>query len=323
VTEIGDYAFEGCTGLTSICVSEGNKKYDSRDNCNAIIETETNKLLWGCATTVIPDSVTEIGDYAFRGCTGLTSIVIPNSVMEIGDKAFSGCTSLTSICVSEGNKYYDSRDNCNAIIETETNRLLWGCATSVIPDSVKEIEVYAFSGCTGLTSIVIPDSVTEIGGGAFSGCTGLTNIVIPDSVTEIEGQTFEGCIGLTSITIPDSVTEIEGWAFKGCTGLTNIVIPDSVTEIGNGAFRDCTGLTEVGIPNSVTEIGDSVFLGCINLKSIYCHVEDPNQINIERGVEYGGHQATLYVPAGKGVVAAYKKKAAWKKFAAIKPMEEK
>ena len=140
---------------------------------------------------------------------------------------------------------------------------------------------------------------------------------------EIGKGVFEGCTGLTSITIPDSVVEIGDYTFEGCIGLTSIAIPNSVTGIGDYAFEDCTGLSSIVIGNSVTKIGDSIFNGCNNLESIYCRVEDPTQIEIESGVEIGGHHATLYVPAGKGVVAAYKKKAMWKKFAAIKPMEEK
>ena len=286
----------------------------------------------------------QIGKTAFKGCTGLTSIVIPKSVMEIGTSfqvipdrlagsiydshylpwsTFMGCTELKSITVSDGNKKYDSRDNCNAIIETATNKLIKGCASTIIPDSVTEIERYAFNGCTGLTSITIPDSVTEIGDGAFRDCTGLTSIVMGNSVTIIGGQAFDDCTGLTSINIPDSVTKIKNGAFEGCTGLTSMVLGNSVEEIGDSAFRDCSGLTIIDIPESVTKIGDSAFRGCTHLEAIYCHVEDPNQIEIERGVELGGEQATLYVPAGKGVVAAYKKKAVWKKFDAIKPMEEK
>ena len=116
---------------------------------------------------VIPSSVTKIDEYAFEGCTGLTSVVIPSSVTEIGGSAFEGCSGLTSIVVEEGNKVYDSRENSNAIIGTETNKLLFGCQSTVIPSSVTEIGYDAFRGYTGLTSIVIPSSVTKIGGWAF------------------------------------------------------------------------------------------------------------------------------------------------------------
>ena len=231
----------------------------------------------GLTSITIPSSVTHDGTTyrvtsirygAFYGCTDLTFITIPNSVTSIGLAAFSGCTGLTSIIVEDGNKVYDSRSNCNAIIETSTNTLIQGCKTTIIPNSVTSIGDGAFLGRTGLTSIIIPNSVTSIGKSAFSCCTGLTSITIPNSVTSIGDWAFSGCTGLTSITIPNSVTSIGGFAFDGCTGLTSVTIPNSVTSIGKSAFRGCTGLTSITIPNSVTSIGESAFFYCTGLTSI-------------------------------------------------------
>jgi len=209
----------------------------------------------GLTSVTIPDSVTSIGERAFSGCTGLTSVTIPNSVTSIGDNAFSGCTGLTSVTIPDSvtSIGWGAFSGCT------------GLTSVTIPDSVTSIGGYAFYDCTGLTSVTIPNSVTSIGERAFYGCTGLTSVTIPDSVTSIVGA-FSGCTGLTSVTIPDSVTSIVG-AFSGCTGLTSVTIPDSVTSIVS-AFYGCTGLTSVTIGNSVTIIGDTTFSGCNNLRNI-------------------------------------------------------
>ena len=234
-TSIGDSAFINCTYLTKIA---------------------------------IPNGITSIGTGTFYGCTSLTSIEIPSSVTSIGEDAFSGCTSLTNIVVDANNPIYDSRNDCNAIIETSTNTLIVGCKDTKIPSSVTSIGTGTFYGCTSLTSIEIPSSVTSIGSSAFNSCTSLTNIEIPNSVTSIGGYTFSGCSSLTNIEIPSSVESIGIGAFDGCTSLTNIEIPNSVTSIGDFAFSFCTSLTSIEIPNSVTSIGGYTFANCSFLTSI-------------------------------------------------------
>lgn len=197
---IGDAAFESCGSLTSITVASGNTVYDSRDNCNAIIETNRKKLIRGCKNTIIPATVTEIGALAFDRCGGLTNITIPNSVTVISFSAFANtgltsvnipasvtsidvsafesCGSLTSITVASGNTVYDSRDNCNAIIKTNSKVLIIGCKNTIIPATVTEIGENAFNECSGLTSITIPASVTTIGNYAFNNCSSLTSATI-------------------------------------------------------------------------------------------------------------------------------------------------
>ncbi len=140
-----------------------------------------------------------------------------------------------------------------------------GLTSITIPDSVTSIGLYAFSSCSGLTSITIPGSVTSIGSDAFSGCSGLVSVTISEGVTSIGEYAFNGCSGLTSVTIPNSVTSIGSGAFSGCSGLTSITIPDSVTSIEWRAFSGCSGLTSVTIPDSVTSIGWEAFYGCANL----------------------------------------------------------
>ena len=148
----------------------------------------------------------KLGDGAFSGCSGLTSLTLPSSVTSIGDNAFSGCSGLTSL---------------------------------TLPSSVTWIGWDAFTGCSGLTSLTIPSGVTWIGYYAFEGCSGLTSLTIPSSVTSICGGAFYGCSGLTSLTIPSGVTSIGEMAFNGCSGLTSLTIPSSVTSIGDWAFKGC------------------------------------------------------------------------------------
>ena len=179
VTYIGNGDFWNCTNLTSIIVAEDNPVYDSRNGCNAIIETKEKSLYIGCATTIIPEGVTCIAYGAFCGC-GIKSITIPKSVTEIRTEVFYECENLTSIVVAEDNPKFDSRNGCNAIIETKTNTLVVGCATTIIPESVTSIADYAFEACVSLTSITIPASITEIGRGAFHFCSNLKDIYCHD-----------------------------------------------------------------------------------------------------------------------------------------------
>ena len=190
----------------------------------------------GLTSVTIPNSVTSIGYIAFEGCSGLTSITIPTSVTSIDHLAFSGCSGLTSIIVKEGNTVYDSRDNCNAIIETASNKLISGCKNTTIPNSVTTIDYGAFDGCKGLTSITIPKSVISIDAYAFYKCSSLTSVTIPNSVADIGICAFDGCSSLTSVTIPKSVTSIKSGAFRYCSSLSSITIPNSVTSIGGQAF---------------------------------------------------------------------------------------
>ena len=258
---------------------------------------------------------------AFMYCFSLTSITIPNSVTSIGVGVFAFCRSLNSITVAAGNAHYDSRNNCNAIIQTDSNILVAGCSTTVIPNTVTSIGDRAFYYCSGLTSIAIPNSVTSIGNSAFRGCSGLTSVTIPNSVTSIGNDAFYGCSGLTSVTIGNSVTFIGNNAFGYCTGLTSITIPNSVTSIGNCAvyycgglssitignsvtsigncaFYYCSGLTSVTIPNSVTSIGDTAFYGCSGLTG---SLTIPNSVTSIGNSAFRGCSALTSVTIGGSV----------------------
>ena len=267
VTNIGNNAFAGCSGLTSIVVEDGNTNYDSRDGCNAIIRICDNVLIVGCKYTIIPNSVTSIGESAFSNCTGLTSITIPNSVTSIGGWAFLNCTGLTFVTIPNSVTSIGDHAYSGCI----------GLTSVTILNSVTNIGDEAFYGCSGLTSVIIPNSVKSIGKGVFSGCDGLTSIVVEDGNTNYDSR--DGCnaiiricdnvliVGCKFTIIPSSVTSIGDSAFYDCSSLTSVSIPNSVTNIGDGAF--CfSGLTSITIPNSVTNIGDDAFYGCFDLTSV-------------------------------------------------------
>jgi hypothetical protein len=272
VTTIGSYAFWGCTSLTSITIPGSVTSIGSaafRDCTNLTeINVHTDNLyymslegvLFNKASSIliqypagkqghyaIPDSVTSIGDYAFRRCTSLTSIIIPGSVQTIGQWAFQGCTSLTSIALSSG---------------------------------LQTIGIAAFRECTSLTSITIPESVTSIGSGAFFDCTKLTEInVHPDNQNymSLEGVLFNKTGSMLiecpagkqgHYAIPDSVTSIGDYAFRGSTSLTSITMPNSVQIIGDSSFWGCTSLTSITIPGSVRSISHYAFARCSSLTEI-------------------------------------------------------
>ena len=293
VTSIGGSAFSACSGLTSIDIPSGVTSIGQRAfyGCSSLtsidipnsVTTIGNYAFGNCSSLTsidIGNSVTSIGEGAFRGCSGLTSIDIPDSVTSIGNGAFSGCTGLTSIKVNSANPQYDSRNNCNAIIEKATNALIFGCKNTIIPNSVKSIGESAFDGCSSLTSITIPSCVTGIGQRAFYGCSSLTSIDIPNSVTTIGNYAFGNCSSLTSVTINSnaiiSKTYSSSLSLKNIFGnqVKSYIIGDSVTSIGSYAFYNCSSLNSVTIPSSVTSIGSNAFSSCTNLQKVLVPIND-------------------------------------------------
>ena len=240
VTSIGEFAFDDYDSLTNI---------------------------------TIPDSVTSIGRYAFDGCDSLQSITIPSSVISIGSDAFRYCDNLTTVNIADivawCNITWGTRDS-NPLSYGNAKLYLDGKLTTnlILPDNVKQINNYAFTNCSSLTSISIPDSVSSIGIEAFWYCNNLTSVIIPESVSEIGARAFYNCKSLKELTLSSQITEIKNETFYNCTSLSSIQIPDRVKIIGLSAFKNCSGLTEVILPEGLTKIRNSAFYECRNLYKI-------------------------------------------------------
>src|SRR5213079_3345119 len=158
------------------------------------------------------NSVTSIGDFAFRGCSGLTSVTIPDSVTSIRGRAFVDCWNLSAISVETNNPAYSSvggvwfNKSQTTLIEYPGGKV----GSYSIPNSVTSIVDYAFAGCISLTSVTIPDNLTSIGASAFDGCISLTSVTIPNSVASIGESAFEGCTSLTSVYFQGNAPSL-GW----------------------------------------------------------------------------------------------------------------
>ena len=215
---------------------------------------------YGCST-----SNDKIGNYAFEGCSGLTSLTLPSGVTEIGEGVFWECIGLTSL---------------------------------TLPSGLTKIGVRTFYGCSGLTSLTIPSGVTEICGSAFYGCIGLTSLTLPSGLTEIGNSAFSGCIGLTSLTLPSGLTKIGYDAFRDCIGLTSLTLPSGVTWIGSSTFKGCIGLTSITLPSGLTEICGSAFSGCSGLTSIYVYTEKLPKMGVNVFDGCDAKKCTVYVPKG-------------------------
>ena len=281
VTSIGDWAFCGCSGLTSITIP---------DNVTSI-ERYAFSGCSGLTSVTIGNGVTSIGDWAFSGCIGLTGIMIGNGVTSMGDWAFSDCSGLTEIHIIDLAAWCNINGLYELMAESNNKKLYLNeklVTDLVIPDSVASIGIYAFYGCSGLTSVTIGNGVTSIGRYAFGGCSGLTSVTVPDSVISIELFAFDGCsklkyneydnalylgnknnsyvflmkaknVDITSCSINVKTKVICPSAFSGCSRLTSVTIPDNVTSIGNQAFSNCSGLASVNYLGTVDQWAEIYF----------------------------------------------------------------
>ncbi len=274
VTKIGDAAFMHCSSLTDIAIPNSITAigYGTFRYCSSLTDitipngvTKIGECAFeGCSMTslIIPNSVATIERLAFVYCTELTEITIPNSVTTIGEEAFRSCYALTSIVVESGNEVYDSREGCNAIIETATNTLISGCKNTIIPNSVTTIGGAAFMECYPLTDIIIPNSVTTIGYSAFNFCTSLTNITIPCSVATIGVYAFYNCSSMTDIYCqnPMPLTLESNLVFQGLYDTVILHVPTGSLAAYQAAegWKDFKNIVEqeYTIPVTLASLGE-------------------------------------------------------------------
>ena len=231
---------------TATVIKDPDRKYKGAVAIPSIVEH--NDIIY---------TVTEISDDAFQDCVKLTSITIPATVTKFHGWAFLNCTSLQQIIVNPNNPEFDSRDDCNAIIQTADNKVVVGCETTVIPNGITRIGTNAFWGRWGMKSMTIPETVKEIGEGAFAFCISLRNANLPSSIEKIEGGAFAFC-DLRSVTLPATLTDLEPEAFRNCENLESVVIPDNLEEIPDSCFKYCKKLESIDLKN-VKKIGGGAF----------------------------------------------------------------
>ena len=298
LNSIGDFAFQRCLGLTSIVIpnsviSIGNSAFSDCTSLTSIIIPDSVTSIGICAflscyvlnAIEIPNSVTTIGSGAFGECQALTTIVIPNSVTSIGSEVVAGCGNLTQIVVEEGNTIYDSRENCNAIIETASNSLIAGCQSTVIPNSVISIGFGAFNYCSSLTSITIPCSVISIGNYAFYNCSGLTSITVMSETPPIfylndaENGAFEGVDKSIPVFVP-------------CNSLSEYQNTEGWNEFTNYQGIDCNVTQTIALSSGWNWISVNVEITLNDLKAALVEALPDSSILIK-----GKDNNTLYNPS--------------------------
>lgn len=264
---------------------------------------------------ILPEGLETIKENAFGICRITGKVHIPRTVKEIDDWNYIGHTFIDGFTVDEENPVYDSRNGCNAIIETATNSIVATCKNSVIPDDVTVIGPYAYSYALWLGEhFVIPDNITALKEGAFN-CCKFNTIHIPDGVKEIGPYCFFYCSNMHKVKLPDGLSRIEEKAFAN-SGLQEVSIPDSATFVGEQAFTHCRSLQAVTIGSGVREIAAYAFKDCVGLQKVVSHIPADKLTATGSGCfENIGKNCVLYVPRGAG--SAYRNTHGWNVFTAI------
>ena len=265
----------------------------------------------------IPEGMTRLEDNAFHGCYLDSIIYIPRSVEHIGEQAFEPHLYIEGFVVDEANAAYDSREGCNAIIETATGTLLFGCMNAFVPHGVVRIAPAAFIGAPGPEYLDIPPTVKEIGAKAFYH-SGVKVLTIPESMTRIEDYTFQWSEQLRRVTLPATLTSIGQAAFSHCA-FTELTIPDGVTHIADFAFDCCEQLQTLTLGAGVREIGTAAFEGCSRLSKVVSHIPASELFAIDRSTfDRIDKQCILYVP--RGAKNTYARTPGWNYFTRIVEM---
>ena len=288
ITSISSTAFYYTSNLTKITVDESNPIYDSRNNCNAIVETSTNKIIKGSKKTVYDETIVAIGDYAFSGCysDAYTIITVPNTIQEIGTSAFAGANQISSLTVPFIGKNASGETDLTYILGQKPTLLQQVTITGncVIPEKafyqyaklktvniqgvVTQIGNYAFYGCTVLQTINLPSGLESIGSRAFEYCTNLQKIELPNTVTSLGIYAFSECEALKTITLSTGLTSISKYTFYKCASLTSIILPNNITIIDEYAFSNCKKLATITLPSELLSIEKCAFENCIALTTI-------------------------------------------------------
>lgn len=295
VTSVGGLAFSYCQNLATINVAQSNQVYSSLNG--VLLDRNQVKLIafppGKSGSYVIPNTVTNIGTFAFDTCWLLTDISIPNTVHLIESYAFESCSSLAAINVNAANPIYQSISG--VLFKKSPNWLIRHpqakSGAYTIPTGVTSIADAAFSSCTAVSALTIPSSVSQIGHWAFHNCSSLTRLAIPDSVTSIGWYAFEYCYGLGQVTLPAHLGSIADYTFQYCSALTNIIIPSTITNIGSYAFLNCTKLSHIYCTgNAPVPNNSSIFTGTTSFPVYYL----PGRTGW--GATYGGRPAVLWNP---------------------------